>query len=235
VIVMQIRTRVATATIVALVLAFGATQSGAAQPQGPFADVKEAAARNQSQLRKYSWVATTQVSYNGEVKDTKVESVSYGPDGQLVKNEISDAAAPKPPGLRGMIAEKKGEEMKSELESAVALIHSYVPPEPQRLQAAVASQNMQLLPAPPGEATLAFANYNLPNDSLTLTFAIEPKSIQTVDVSTWLDQPSKVVNLVVQFATLPDATDHPSNITLSLPSSNLQVTITNSNYQQVVF
>ena len=216
--------------------ALSVTADAAAQDnQSPFAAVKEAAARNQAQLHKYSWISTTEVSYNGEVKDTKVEAVSYGPDGQMQKDQISDTAAPKPPGIRGMIAERKGEEMKTEVESAVALIHSYIPPDPARLQAAVAAQNMKLLPAPPGEATLAFTNYNLPNDALTLTFAVEPRTIQTVDVSTWLDDPSKVVNLVVQFATLPDGTDHPATITLSLPSSNLQVTINNTNYQQVVF
>jgi hypothetical protein len=228
----------AVATAVCLFgIAFDANAGGApqAQGQGPFAAVKAAAARNQQQLQKYSWVSTTQVSYNGEVKSTKVEAVSYGPGGQQQKNVISDTAAPKPPGLRGMIAEKKGAEMQSELESAVELVHSYVPPNPQALQAAVAAQNMQLVPAPPGEATLVFTNYNLPGDALTLTFAVEAKSIQTVDVSTWLGDPSKVVTLVVQFATLPDGTDHPATTTLTLPSSNLQVTVTNSNYQQVVY
>ncbi len=220
---------------VALLCTVALPLAAVAQPdEGPFAAVKAAAERNQAQLHKYSWVATTTVTYNGEVKDTKVESVSYGPDGQQ-KNVLSNVQAPKPPGLRGMIAAKKGKEMQQEVESAVALLRSYVPPNPQRLQAAVAAQNMHLSPAPPGEATLVFANYNLPNDALTLTFAIEPKSIQTVNVATWLDSESKVVTLTVQFATLPDGTDHPATTTLSLPSSNLVVTIVNSTYQQVVF
>ena len=230
-----VRGAAAFAALCMLGMSLDATAGGAPPGQGPFAAVKAAAERNQAQLRKYSWVSTTQVSYNGQAKDTKVESVSYAPDGQLQKNVLSDTEAPKPPGLRGMIAERKGEEMKNELESAIALVRGYVPPDPQRLQASAAAQNMQLVAAPPGEATLAFSNYNLPNDALTLTFAVEPKSIQTVDVSTWLDEPSKVVTLVVQFATLPDGTDHPATITLSLPASNLQVTISNSNYQQVVF
>ena len=231
------RSPVARARMVTLCVLFALSATAASAQQGstsPFAAVKAAAERNQTQLRKYSWVSTTEVSYNGEVKDTKVESVSYGPDGQIQKNEIADTAAPKPPGLRGRIAERKGDEMKNEIESAVALIRGYIPPDPARLQAAVAAQNMKQLPALPGVATVAFTNYNLPNDALTLTFAIEPKAIQTADVSTWLGDPSKVVNLVVQFATLPDGTDHPATITLSLPSSNLQVTVNNTNYQQVV-
>jgi hypothetical protein len=215
--------------------ALGADSGGAPQAQGPFAAVKAAAARNQAQLHKYSWIATTQVSYNGDLKSTQVQSVSYGPDGNLQKNEISNTEAPQPPGLRGLLARRKAEEIKTELESATALIKSYAPPNPQQLQASAGANNMQILPAQPGEATLVFSNYNLPGDALTLTFAIEPKSIQTIDVATWLDQPSKTVQLVVQFATLPDGTDHPATITLTLPSSSLQVQVTNSNYQQVVF
>ena len=228
---MRFGTSVAVFALCAVTLSAGADSPP--QGQGPFSAVKAAAARNQAQLRQYSWVSTTTVSYNGEVKDTKVEAVSYGPDGQVQKNEISDASAPKPGGIRGEIAARKGAEMKDEVESAAALVHSYVPPAPEKLEAAVAAHNMKLLAAPPGLASLAFTNYNLPNDALTLTFAVEPKSIQTVDVSTWLDSPSKPVTLVVQFATLPDGTDHPATVTLSLPSSNLQIAIANSNYQRV--
>ena len=198
-----------------------------------FVAVKAAAERNQAQLRHYSWITTTLVSYDGKVKNTKVESVSYGPDGQQQTNVVSDTAAPQPPGLRGRLAERKGDEIKAELESAVALIHSYVPPNPQQLQAAVASGHMTLSPSPPGLATLVFANYQLPGDAMTLTFAIEPKLIQTVNVTTWLDSPSKAVNLGVQFESLPDGTNVPSSTTLSLPASKLVVTVTNDNYQKL--
>jgi hypothetical protein len=200
---------------------------------GPFSAVKAAAERNQAQLEQYSWIATTQVSYDDKVKSTKVESVSYGPDGQQQKNLVSETDAPKPPGLRGRMAERKGEEIKAEIESAVALIHSYVPPNPPQLQAAVAANRMTLSPAPPGLATLVFANYQLPGDALTLTFAVAPKLIQTVNVATWLEDPSKAVTLTVQYQSLPDGTNVPSTTTLTLPSSHLAVTVTNNNYQKL--
>ncbi len=222
---------VAVAALCVLSTPHGASADAAAQ--GPFAAVKAAAQRNQAQMQHYSWISTTQVSYDGKVKSTKVESVSYGPDGQQQKNLVSNTDAPKPPGLRGAVAQRKGDEMKTELESAVALIHSYVPPNPQQLQAAVAAGGMTLSPAPPGVATLVFANYQLPGDAMTLTFAIEPKLIQTVNVATWLDSPSKPVTLTVQFESLPDGTNVPSTTTLTLPSSKLDVTVTNDNYQKL--
>lgn len=224
---------VAVGVLYALSTALSAGAGGTAQGQGPFSAVKAAAERNQAQLRQYSWIATTQVSYDDKVKSTKVESVSYGPDGQQQKNLVSETDAPKPPGLRGRMAERKGDEIKAEIESAIALIHSYVPPNAPQLQAAVAANRMTLSPAPPGLATLVFANYQLPGDALTLTFAVEPKLIQTVNVATWLEDPSKAMTLTVQYQSLPDGTNVPSTTTLALPSSHLVVTVTNNNYQKL--
>ncbi len=104
------------ARVLRAVVALGAlcvlgTPFGASADDGPFSAVKAAAERNQAQLRHYSWISTTQVSYDGNVKNTKVESVSYGLDGAQQKKLVSQTEAPKPPGLRGALAERKGEEI----------------------------------------------------------------------------------------------------------------------------
>ena len=41
------------------------------------------------------------------------------------------------------------------------------------------------------------------------------------------------MTLDVQMQSLPDGTSYPGAIVLAIPSSNLQVQITNSNYQKV--
>ncbi len=48
-----------------------------------------------------------------------------------------------------------------------------------------------------------------------------------------MDQPSDKVALKVQMQSLPDGTDYAGNIVLSIPSSNIEVRITNSNYQKL--
>ncbi len=234
---MQISLTAAVCRLVAIVLALGAVSlaqaESTAQGQDRFATVKAAAARNQAALRQYTWVETTQISYNGEVKSTKVVSCSYGADGQLHKTILSAPAAKQERGLRGRIEERKTAEIKNELESASALVHSYVPPDPGKLQAVVAAGKMQLLTAPPGKAILVFANYQLPGDALTLTFNLNPKGFVSIDVATWQDSPSKPVTLTVQFQRLPDGTTYPALSTLTVPSSNVQVMINNSDYQKL--
>ena len=196
---------------IAVVLCFAAVSLAHAESaQERFATVKEAVARNQAALRQYTWIETTQLSYNGEVKSTKVVSCAYGPDGQLQKTVLSAPAVKEERGLRGRIEERKATEIKAELESASALVHSYIPPDPGKLQAAVAAGNMRLLTAPPGQAILEFSNYQLPGDALTLAFNLDPKGFVSIDVSTWQDSPSKPVTLSVQFQRLPDGTTYPA-------------------------
>jgi len=50
-------------------------------------------------------------------------------------------------------------------------------------------------------------------------------------VDTWKDNPSDKVTLNVQMQSLADGTDYPGAVVLAIPSSNIQVRITNSNYQ----
>jgi hypothetical protein len=202
-------------------------------PQGGVAAAEEAAARNQAALRQYTWIQTTQISLKGEVKATKVESVLYGPDGQQQKTVISAPQPKQEPGLRGRIQEHEEDELKNTLESAALLVQSYVPPSPEKLQASAGAGNMQILTAQPGQAILAFSNYQLPGDSMTLTMNLEPRVIQTIDVSTWMGGPDKPVTLVVNMQQLPDGTNYPQLSTLTIPSSNVQVAVNNSDFQKV--
>ncbi len=54
-----------------------------------------------------------------------------------------------------------------------------------------------------------------------------------LSVNTWLDAPSDKVTLGVDMQSLPDGTSYPGMVVLAIPSSNIQVRITNSNYQKL--
>ena len=101
------------------------------------AAIKQSLASNQAALRPYTWASETQVLYKGEVKKTKVFTCSYGPDGKVLKTPVgSPAPEKKKRGLRGEIAEKKVDDMEEYMDRAEALIHNYVPPSQERMQAA---------------------------------------------------------------------------------------------------
>src|SRR4249919_1597119 len=168
--------------------------AGAQDLQQKLASAKEAAARNQQTLRSYSWIEKTELLLKGEVKNTKVDSCRYGPDGSVQKTAIVEPPPPeKKGGLKGKIVAKKTGEMKEELESAVALVQQYLPPEPDKMQAVMTAGTASLSQAGPGFAALKFPGYAKPGDALTLTFESAVKTLRQLEVNTWLEKPDDPV------------------------------------------
>lgn len=219
--------------MVILVLALATGPRAEAQElQQKVAAAKQAAAQNQQSLRNYSWLETTEIAVKGEVKNSKVESLRYGPDGTVQKTVVqASPPADQKPGLRGRVVERKTGEMQAEMQAASALVHQYLPPSPDRIQAAMAAGKVTITPG--ASTTLRIADYLKAGDALTLTLA-QGKGMQQVAVASYLDTPNKPVTLDVQMQSLPDGTDYPGSIVLAVPSENIEVRIKNSNYQKVV-
>jgi hypothetical protein len=213
-------------------LALAAVSAGQ-DVQQKAAAAKEAAARNQQALRSYSWITKTELSLKGDVKNTKIESCQYGPDGKVVKTELSEPPAPQPKkrGLKGKVIAKKTGEMKKELEDSAALVHRYVPPAAEKIQAAIAAGRVTITPG--AAAAVRIADYEKAGDSLTLTMDSQSKSIRQIAVDTWLEKPDKKVTLSVTFQSLPDGTNYAAETVLSIPGDKIEVRIENSNYQKV--
>ena len=202
--------------------------------QEKLAAAKQAAAQSQQALRSYTWIEKTELSYKGEVKNTKIDSCRYGPDGKVQKTVVqAPPPAQKKPGLRGKVIEKKKEEMKDELEAATALVHQYVPPDPGLIQVVIGRrQGVGLAQQGPGLVAFKFPDYLKAGDALTLTLDSGLKAMRQIGVATYMDDPSKPVTLHVQMASLPDAS-YPGSVTLAIPASQIEVRITNSNYQKL--
>ena len=173
--------------LVGLSLALAAGSVGAQDLQQKVAAAKQAAAKNQQALRAYTWTETTQVVVKGDVKSTKVESCRYGPDGQVQKTPVSEPPPPeKQRGLKGKMIEKKTAELTDEMKSAVALVHQYLPPSPDRIEAAKAAGKITITPG--AADSLRIADYLKPGDALTLTL-VPAQGVKKIDVSTYLDTP----------------------------------------------
>jgi hypothetical protein len=144
---------------------------------------------------------------------------------------------PPPPekkrGLRGKVIEKKKGEMKAELEAATALVHQYVPPDPGMMQVVMNAGTASLSQAGAGVLVLKFPGYVKPGDSLSLTFDSTVKALRQIDVATYLDSPESPVTLRVALQALPNGPRHPGSVVLGMPARQIEVRITNSNYQKL--
>jgi hypothetical protein len=131
------------------------------------------------------------------------------------------------------VIEKKKGEMKAELEAATALVHQYVPPDPGLMQVVMNAGTASLAQAGPGVLVLKFPGYVKPGDALSLTFDSAVKSLRQLDVSTYLDTPESPVTLSVGLQSLPGGPNYPGSVVLGMPASQIEVRITNSNYQKL--
>ncbi len=81
---------------------------------------------------------------------------------------------------------------------------------------------------------LQFKNYAKPGDAVTFSFDTATKKLQTISVSTYLDDPKDdVVTLAVTFQSLPDGTNYVASTTLNAAAKQVVVKTTNTNYQKL--
>jgi hypothetical protein len=77
------------------------------------------------------------------------------------------------------------------MKQAVALVQQYVPPVPDKMQAAMQSGNVSVnSSAQPGMISLVFKNYNLPGDSMTFSISEANKKMTNLSVNSYIDDPT---------------------------------------------
>ena len=199
------------------------------------AALKQSVADNRAALQQYSWIEKTELSLKGEVKNTKVESCQYGPDGEVHKTPIS---VPPPPekkrGLKGKVIEKKTGEMKEYMERATSLVGRYVAPSPEKIQAVISAGKASLSQAGPGAMQLIFRDYVKTGDSVTFTVDSAAKVIRQLTVNTYLDEQDKdAISLTVNFQTLPDGTNYTASKMMNVAAKNIVVNIQNMDYKKL--
>ena len=86
--------------------------------------------------------------------------------------------------------------------------------------------------AAPGAVALKFTNYLKDGDAMTLMFDQAVKALGQISVDSWMDDPTNRVTLQVAFQGLPDGTRYPAVSTLGVPSAQVSIEISNSNYQR---
>ncbi len=219
--------------LAAAVLAAGAGAQN--QVQQRLAEIKQAAAANKQALARYTWQDQQTVSVKGEVKKQALYQVRLGPDGKPQKTLISSTPE-SADGARGgrvkrHVVEKKTHEFEQYAQQVGALAQSYAHPEPQLLQQAFQRGNVTLGSAgAPGQVELIVRNYIKPNDSVRYIFDRNQRAIQRIEVASYLTNPQDAVTMSIQFARLPDGTNHVAETTINGVSKQLVVHEANSNY-----
>ena len=195
-------------------------------------NIKAKLALSKKNLQKYSWLETTTVFYKGEQKSSKQYQCYYSFDGQFQKVETAGGTPVKTErGIRGRIIENKVDDITTYVTKAQALIKTYLPPDPAKLQQIVAAGTSTVaILAPNQQYRLTFPNYNLPGDHLSISINKSSQMLTGLDVSTYIDKASDVVTFNLTYAALPDGTQYAAETDLVATAENVKIVIVNSGY-----
>jgi len=231
--------RIKTKYVLTLVLVLAATIVPALYAQaGMGGDFSEKTAENTKKLKQYSYLKTTKVYYKGELKNTKLARVHYDATGEKVSVPLDPPAPQAAPasngrgGMMGRIKEKKiaeaKDEMKEYTERVIGLMGQYLPPNADRMKAALTKA--QITPNDNGKAKITMADYLKAGDKMIMSIDPGSKSLTEIMIDSSLD--SDPVTFQVNFNKLPDGTNYPALTTINAPAKQLRLEVSSSDFQK---
>jgi len=193
--------------------------------------VRQAVLQNQSKLRGYQWLETTEVSIKGELKNRRQAEFRYGADGRIQKTPVGAPSAPNNPrGLKGKLAAGKIEEMENYIERLGSLVSRYLPPNPDSMQAAFKSGRAAI---DSSSGSIVFTDYAKAGDKVTFQFDPSAKRLSVIRVATYLDNTQDPVAIDVTFEALPDGTNTTGQSIIDATAKQIRIKTTNSDHKKV--
>jgi hypothetical protein len=208
------------------------------------AALKQSLQQGLATAKQYEWVETTIISLKGEEKARKQNRCYYGADGKVQKIPIEQPAAQEKPqsgrgGRRGgaavkaKVVENKKDDMQEYMTKAAALVHSYVPPDPAKIQAAKDAGRVKATPQPGGAVSVAISDYLQPGDTLTVDLDPAASKLLALGVNTYLEKKEDAVTLAVKMNTLADGALYAAETKLDAKAKNITVVIQNTGHRPV--
>jgi hypothetical protein len=196
------------------------------------AAIKASIAQSKQNLKHYQWVEIEVVNLKGEDKSTTENTCYYDVNGKLVKVPAATTAEDqKKRGVRGKIVANKTEEMAEYMQGAAALIKSYLPPDPAKIQAAKDAGKNSTTPSGDGkQMRVDIKDYEKPGDKLTIELNTATNQIIGLGVASYLADTKDAVTLNVTMASLPDGTSYAATTVLDAVAKEMKITTTNSGY-----
>jgi hypothetical protein len=219
---------------VGLVLMLMAPQAMSQNPQlqQRVAEIKQYLSLNKQVLTQYTWQESQTVSVKGEVKKQELFQVRMGPDGQPMKTDLTpdESSGGRKHGIKHRIKE----DYENYGKEIAALAQSYTQPEPGRFQQLFEQGNVLLGSAgAPNEVKVVVNGYLKPGDSVTIIFNKQQQAIQSLQISSYLDDPQNAVTISAQYAQLPNGPNHVASMIVNGVSKELTVQMQNTNYQKM--
>jgi hypothetical protein len=212
-----------------LLLAAALAQPASAQVanEGLANSIIAARQKNAALMKQYSWNCRTEISENGVPKDTRIDTVTWGPDGQPQHTLLTDQANPIPGGFfRKRLAEREREDTEKYLKALRTFLHQYTLP-----TAGAVINFISSTPIPPpagGVLQITGASVVVPGDTVSLSVSAPTQQTQRLSVMTFFQ--GDQVTVTATFKTLANGLNYPAYLQINVPDKGLTVLIQNYDY-----
>lgn len=202
------------------------------QLQQKVAEIKQYLSLNKQAIALYTWQESQTTSVKGEVKKEELFQVQMGPNGQPQKTALDPDQSSG--GRRHGIKHRIEEDYEKYGQQIAALAQSYAQPDPGKLQQMFDQGNVMLGSAgAPNEVKVVISGYLKRGDSVTIIFNKAQEAIQSLQIASYLNDPSDAVKISAQYAQLPNGPNHIASMIVDGVSKQLTVQQQNSNYQKL--
>lgn len=190
--------------------------------------IAEAQKANADKLKTYSWNSRTEFLDNGKVEDTRIDSVSAGPDGQLQRTLINNESASMPRGfLRKRLVEAERKKVEKYLDGLRKVLDQYTLPSAGKVLDFV-SQAKVSAPDANGLLQLTGNNVVVPGDTLTLSVLASTRQTRKMQISTTFE--GEAVTVTATFATLRSGLTHLQYGEVEVPGKGYTLQVHNYDY-----
>ena len=218
--------------LISLLMLADFCSSGFAQAAGEGLANRITAARkaNAALMKQYSWSCRAEFIKEGKALDTRIDSVTYGPDGQLQRTILNDEKSPLPHGfLRKKVAEKEREDVEKYLAGLRKLLDQYTLPTAGKVLDFV---NQSTIQAPDANGMLQLTGNSVVTAGDTFTMWIQAATAQTQKAQITSFYDGETVTANASFKTLPSGLCHVAFAEIEVPAKGYRLQIHNFDYNQ---
>lgn len=207
-------------------------QAGSYATANRAVQIYQAREANAGLMHQYTWNSRTEIVSKGQVKDTRIDQVSYGPYGQLQHSVLNDQSAPLPLGfLRRAIAEGEKQQMEQYLTGLQAMLEQYTLPTTGKILDFISTA----VPSGPDASGLfQLTGQGIVQVGDTLTMWVDPwtKHLRRIQANTSFQ--NDAVQVSATFATIPvSGLNYPAFAEATIPAKQLSVQIQNYNFARL--
>jgi hypothetical protein len=216
--------------VITALLIWGNVQPGSAQIPNEGLAMKIIAARkaNADLLKQYSWSSRAELLDNGTVEDTRIDLVSYGPDGQLQRTVVNDQSAPLPAGfLRKRVAENERDKVEKYYAALGKLLDQYTLPSAGKVIDFVSQAQIS---APDSNGLLQLTGSNVVSPGDTFMMWINPATGQVAKIQITTTYEQDMVQLNASYATLKTGLTHLQYAEVTVAAKGITLQVHNFDY-----